>query len=357
MFDMTPSNKPANHPKVAFGKTGVLMINLGTPSGTDYWSMRRYLSEFLSDKRVIEYPRAIWQPILQLMILTKRPFTAGQAYRSIWMEEADESPLAYYTRETATGMTERFGDQLVFDYAMRYGDPAIEDRLIAMKDAGCDRILILPLYPQYSAATTGTVVDKVCDTLKKMRWQPAIRVVPSFHDHPVYIREIAAGILDTAARLTHKPDRVLLSFHGVPQSYLKKGDPYHCFCQVTARLVGQELSQHGLETEISFQSRFGPEEWLQPYSADRFKEMPGEGVKHLLVASPGFVADCVETLEEIADEGREDFMEAGGESFTFSPCLNISENAFRLYGEIIKTELAGWVDVHTEQRTPVLQVV
>lgn len=357
MFDKTVSDKPTYHPKVRFGRVGVLIINLGTPSGTDYRSMRRYLSEFLSDRRVIEYPRAIWQPILQLVVLTRRPFTAGQAYRSIWMKEADESPLAYYTRETAHGLAKRFGQDISFDYAMRYGAPSIPDRLKAMKDEGCDRILILPLYPQYSATTTATVVDKVADTLKRMRWQPAIRVVPPFYNHPAYIEEVANGIVATTSKMKQPPDRVLLSFHGVPKSYLKRGDPYHCFCQVTARLVGQTLENYGMATEISFQSRFGPEEWLKPYSSDRFKELPGEGVKNLIVASPGFVADCVETLEEIAEEGREDFLEAGGENFVFSPCLNASEGAFRMYETIIGTELAGWAKLPQQQRLRTLHAV
>lgn len=352
-MSQTPeTHLPQDHPKVPNGKVGVLMVNLGTPAGTDYWSMRRYLSEFLSDRRVIEVPRLIWQPILQLIILTRRPSSSGEAYRSIWMKDADESPLAYYTRETAKGMQARFGDQVHFDYAMRYGNPSIPDRLTAMKEAGCDRILVLPLYPQYAAATTATVVDKVCDTVKSMRWQPAIRIAPTFHDHPVYIQEIAESILRKADEMPRRPDRVLLSFHGVPEAYLQRGDPYHCFCQKSGRLIRDYLAQQGLEAEVSFQSRFGPQEWLRPYTADRFEELPGEGVKSLLVAMPGFVADCVETLEEIAIEGRKDFLEAGGEDFQAVPCLNLSDGAFRLYEELCRNELAGWLDLKPAASNP-----
>ena len=204
---------------------------------------------------------------------------------------------------------------------------------------------MLPLYPQFSATTTATVVDKVCDALKAMRWQPAIRIAPAFHDHPVYIEEIANGILHAADQMTRKPDRVLLSFHGLPESYLHRGDPYHCHCQKTGRLVRDRLLEHGLETELSFQSRFGPDEWLKPYTSDRFEELPGEGAKSVLCAMPGFVADCVETLEEIAIEGRNEFLEAGGEEFAVAPCLNLSDGAFRVYEAICRTELAGWVDL------------
>ena len=352
--DPSPAgHPPTDHPAVPGAKIGVLMVNLGTPSGTDYWSMRRYLSEFLSDRRVIEVPRWIWQPILQLMVLSRRPKSSGHAYRSIWRTETDESPLLYFTRTTAEMMQARHRDQgVVFDFAMRYGRPSIPERLTAMKAAGCNRILVLPLYPQYSATTTGTVVDKVCDALKAMRWQPAVRIAPTFHDHPVYIAEIAESIRRQAAGMDRRPDRVLLSFHGLPRSYLDRGDPYHCYCQKTGRLVGEHLARHGLDCEVSFQSRFGPQEWLQPYTVERLKALPGEGVKTLMVASPGFVADCVETLEEISIAGREEFLGAGGEVFEYVPCLNTSDGAMALFSALCRTELAGWIDLDEAAARP-----
>ncbi len=337
---------PEGHPDVRSGKVGVLLVNLGTPDGTDYWSMRRYLREFLSDKRVIEWPRAIWYPILYGIVLMTRPGKSGKAYEEIWNHEQDESPLRTITRSQSDKLAEMLGQgnsRLTVDWAMRYGQPSIPDKLKALKDAGCDRILIFPLYPQYSAATTATVNDVVCKTLLEMRWQPAIRTVPPYHDDPVYVKALSASLERHLEGLDFEPDVILTSYHGIPQSYFKRGDPYHCHCMKTTRLMRDVLGMSPEKLSVTFQSRFGPEEWLQPYTDKTVEKLAKDGVKNVAVMNPGFVADCLETLEEIAGEAGEIFEENGGENFTHVPCLNDSDLGMDVISHIVRRELGGWI--------------
>ncbi len=339
----SPLHLPDSHPPVASPKVGVLLVNLGTPDGTDYWSMRRYLSEVLSDTRVIETSKWIWQPILQGIILTLRPSKSGEAYKSIWLEESDESPLRKFTRDQSAGLAERVGSEtLVVDWAMRYGNPSIASKLEGLREQGCQRILVMALYPQYSATTMASVYDKTFLALKHMRWQPAVRTLPAFHDHPVYIDRLAKSIEDGVAAADFDPEVVLLSYHGIPKKYFEKGDPYHCHCHKTTRLVRERLGWSEDKLQMSFQSRFGPAEWLQPYTDKTLERLAEEGVKRVMVAAPAFISDCVETLEEIALEGRDTFLEAGGEHFSTIPCLNASEGCIDVLETLVKNELLGW---------------
>ena len=332
---------PDNHPDVVQGKVGVLLVNLGTPDGTDYWSMRRYLSEFLSDPRVIEVPQPIWQLILQGPILTFRPSKSGRAYKKIWTEEG--SPLLLFTKRQAEALHARMGsDDLIIDFAMNYGNPSIASKIAKLKDQGCDRICVVPLYPQYSATTTASVCDRTFKALAKMRWQPAVRTAASFHDQPAYIDALAKSIHSHIAGLDFTPDKVLMSFHGIPKAYLDKGDPYHCHCHKTTRLVAERLGWADGFAMTTFQSRFGPTKWLQPYTDKAFEAFPSEGVKKLVVVSPAFISDCLETLEELALEGREQFMEAGGEAYSVVPCLNDSEGAIDVIEDVVRREVSGW---------------
>lgn len=332
------------HPEVKQGKIGILLVNLGTPDGTDYWSMRRYLSEFLSDPRVIEVPQPIWQMILQGPILTLRPGKSGRAYKKIWTEAG--SPLLLYTRRQAELLNARLGRaRICVDFAMNYGNPSIASKLAALKDQGCDRICVVPLYPQYSATTTASVCDRTFQALRKMRWQPAIRTAASFHDQPVYINALAQSIQTHLDGLAFTPDRVLMSYHGIPKAYFDKGDPYHCHCHKTTRLVREALGWPDDFAMTTFQSRFGPTEWLQPYTDKTLEALPGQGVKHLTVVSPAFISDCLETLEEIALEGRETFLQAGGAQYSVVPCLNDSEAALDVITDIVRRETAGWVEL------------
>ncbi|AQZ50235.1 ferrochelatase [Martelella mediterranea] len=336
---------PDKHPSVAFGKVGVLLVNLGTPDGTDKASMRRYLEEFLKDKRVIEWPRALWYPILYGIVLNRRPAKVGEAYKLIWNNELDESYLRTYTRSQAEKLAAQYADtpNLVIDWAMRYGQPSIPARIEALKAAGCERILIYPLYPQYAASTTATVNDKAFEALLEMRWQPALRTVPPYHDDPVYIDALANSVENHLATLDWEPELIITSFHGIPQSYFKKGDPYHCQCQKTARLLRERLGLSKDRLMITFQSRFGPEEWLQPYTDKTVEALPKKGIKRIAVMNPGFVSDCLETLEEIGEQARESFMEHGGEKFTHIPCLNDSDEGMRVIDHVVARELSGWV--------------
>ncbi|MCX5496862.1 ferrochelatase [Kaistia dalseonensis] len=351
-MDITPklnaparSALPAGHPPVAHGRIGLLLVNLGTPDGTDYWSMRRYLKEFLSDRRVIEVPRLLWWPILNLIILTIRPSRSGHAYRSIWNTEKNESPLRTITRAQSEKLALALGDheELIVDWAMRYGTPSIQDRLEAMQKAGCERILVAPLYPQYAAATTATVNDKAFDALKTMRWQPALRTLPPYHDDPVYIDALAVSIERSIAALDFEPELVLASFHGLPKEYLDKGDPYYCHCHKTARLLRDRLGWSPERMKLTFQSRFGRAEWLQPYTDKTVEALAKSGVKRIAVVSPGFAADCVETLEEIAMQNAEIFHEHGGEHFAALPCLNDSPEGMTLLEHLARRELMGWI--------------
>ena len=333
---------PEGHPQVLQGKVGVLLVNLGTPDGTDYWSMRRYLSEFLSDPRVIEVPMPIWQLILQGPILTFRPSKSGRAYKKIWTDEG--SPLLLYTKRQAELLSERIGsDDLIVDFAMNYGNPSIASRVEALKEQGCDRICVVPLYPQYSAATTASVCDRTFKVLQKMRWQPAVRTAASFHDQPVYIEALAKQIDTHIQSLDFEPERIIMSYHGIPKAYFDKGDPYHCHCHKTTRLVAQRLGWEDGFAMTTFQSRFGPTEWLKPYTDKTLEALPEDGIKKVVVVSPAFISDCLETLEELAMEGEEEFLEAGGEAYSVVPCLNDSDAAIDVIEDVVRREAAGWI--------------
>ena len=343
---MTTANMPAGHPEIAYGRVGVLLINLGTPDGTDYWSMRRYLKEFLSDRRVIETNRLVWWPLLNGIILTTRPSRSGKAYDSIWNRERDESPLRTITRSQSDLLAAALADdhpQVTVDWAMRYGQPSIADKIGALKAAGCDRIVLFALYPQYAAATSATVFDKAFDALKTMRWQPAVRTNPPYHDDPAYIGALAASVRSHLDGLSWRPETMLASFHGLPREYFDKGDPYHCHCAKTARLLREALCWDEQMLKMTFQSRFGPAEWLRPYTDETVIALAKSGVRNLAVITPGFAADCVETLEEIAVEASHLFRDNGGENFTVVPCLNDSEAGMEMLESLVLRELQGWI--------------
>jgi ferrochelatase len=335
---LTTANAPDAHPKVAHGRIGVLLINLGTPDAPDAASVRRYLAEFLSDPRVIEIPRVAWLPILHGIILRTRPRKSAHAYRQVWTDEG--SPLAAITKRQAQALQQRFGEGVVVEYAMRYGSPAIAATVERMIAAGCDRILAASLYPQYCAATTATAQDALFAALAPLRLQPSLRTLPPYHDDPLYIDALRASIESQLAALDFTPDRLLLSFHGMPQRTLELGDPYHCHCQKTARLLGEQLS---IRTDIAFQSRFGRAKWLEPATDKVLAAYPGQGVKRVAIAAPGFSADCVETLEELAIRGRDTFIAAGGEQFATLDCLNDSAEGMHMLDALVRRELAGWL--------------
>ncbi|MES2907380.1 MAG: ferrochelatase [Pseudomonadota bacterium] len=336
-------NLPPNHPSIPPRKIGVLLLNLGTPEGTSYWPMRRYLSEFLSDRRVIELNPLLWQPILQGIILSVRPSRKGHDYASIWNKERDEGPLKTITRGQAEKLQKEFGGNIVVDWAMRYGFPTTQSRIEALQKQGCDRILLIPLYPQYCAATTATANDKAFDALQKMRWQPAVRTAPPWHDDDVYIEALANSLKTSLAKLDFEPQVILASFHGVPEQYLLKGDPYHCQCVKTARLLREKLQLSDRQFIYAFQSRFGKGKWVEPYTDETVKRLAKEGVKRLAIIAPGFTADCLETLEELDVENRGYFMENGGEKFAYIPALNDSGEGMRVITHIAKRELSGWL--------------
>jgi ferrochelatase len=329
--------RPPDHPPVPAAKIGVLIVNLGTPDTADVGAVRRYLAEFLSDRRVVEIPPILWQPILRGVILRTRPKTSAHAYAQVWRE--DGSPLAAITAAQAKALRGTFGDDVLVDYAMRYGRPAIGDTLAAMKDAGCERILVAPLYPQYCAATTATANDAAFAALAAMRWQPALRTLPPYYDDPAYIAALKTSVDASLAALPFEPQAILASFHGMPQRTLELGDPYHCHCQKTARLLGEAL---GRKVIIAFQSRFGRAKWLEPATDVTLAALPGQDVTRIAVLSPGFSADCLETLEEIAIRGRETFLEAGGTDFAYLPCLNDDPPGVDMLRVLLKRELAGW---------------
>jgi ferrochelatase len=334
---------PTDHPNVKFGKIGVIISNLGTPDDTGYWSMRRYLNEFLSDQRVIDYPRWKWQPLLQLIILSKRPFSSGKAYDSVWNTDLNEGPLLTTTREQAEALAERIGDRVEVDFCMRYGNPSTENVIRRLKEKGCDRILFFPLYPQYAAATTATANDAAFRVLMEMNWQPAIRTVPAYFEDPLYIQALANSVKQAYGSLKQKPDILVTSYHGVPERYLMEGDPYHCQCQKTTRLLQENLGWAKEDIKVTFQSRFGPEEWLKPYTVDEVARLAQSGKKHLAIMAPAFSSDCLETLEEIKEEIKDSFMEAGGEEFTYIPCLNASADHVEMIEKIVLRELQGWL--------------
>jgi len=322
-----------------------LLVNLGTPDATDYWSMRRYLKEFLSDRRVIEANRVLWWFILNVIILSRRPQAKGRDYDKIWNREKNEGPLKTITRAQSDKLAESFAgnSKVVVDWAMRYGNPSIASRLKILQEQGCDRILVVPLYPQYAAATTATVGDKVFEALSQMRWQPALRIAPPWHDDPVYIEAVTNSLQGELAKLSWKPDVILASFHGVPLEYLLKGDPYYCQCAKSARLMRERLGLDDQKFVLTFQSRFGKDEWLQPYTDKTVEALAKSGVKNLAIVTPGFVADCLETIEEIGMENAGIFREHGGENFTAVPCLNDSEAGMTVIGSVVARELSGWL--------------
>lgn len=332
-------NRPTDHPPIPAPRIGVLLVNLGTPDAPDARSVRRYLGEFLSDRRVIEIPQIVWQPILRGIILTTRPKKSAHAYAQVWSEQG--SPLAAITREQAQKLEGAFGDDVIIDYAMRYGNPAIQERLAALKARGCERILVAPLYPQYCAATTATANDMAFAGLAKMRWQPALRTLPPYYDDPAYIGALAASVEEALGRLDFTPDAILASFHGMPERTLHLGDPYHCHCRKTGRLLSEALNR---ELIVTFQSRFGRAKWLEPATDTVLAGLPAKGVKSIAIVAPGFSADCVETLEELSIRGRETFEAAGGTDFAYLPCLNASERGIDMLRNILQRELAGWID-------------
>jgi ferrochelatase len=341
------AHAPADHPAVAPAKVGVLLANLGTPDGTDYWSMRRYLAEFLSDRRVIDYAPWIWQPILQLIVLTRRPFSSGRAYRGIWNEAEDESPLLTTTRSQAVKLRQRLeakhGPRVVVDFCMRYGNPSTDAAIRRLQAQGCERILFLPLYPQYAGATTATANDHAFRTLMAMKWQPAFRTAPAYYDHPAYIAALAGSVERAFAGLGRRPDVLVTSYHGLPKRYLAEGDPYHCHCVKTTRLLREKLGFARDEVAVTFQSRFGPEEWLQPYTVEEVARLARAGKTRIAIMAPAFSSDCVETLEEINAEIRESFLHAGGEEFTYIPCLNDDDAHIAMIAALVEREAAGWL--------------
>ena len=324
-----------NHPKVKFGKTGVLLINLGTPDSTSWWDIRKYLKEFLSDRRVIEVNPILWKIILNLFILTFRPSKTAHAYKKIWKQDTNESPLLYFTRSQAKKLKDKIGkENLIIDFAMRYGNPSIKTKLNFLKDLGCENIVVLPLYPQYAAATTATVCDEVYRSLMNMRWQPSLQIIPHYESNPYYINAIVKSIKKKVESISWKPDLIISSYHGIPKKYFDKGDPYHCYCHKTSRLIKE--SYDSIDIQTTFQSRFGPQEWLTPYTDKTLENLPSKGIKNLLVICPGFASDCVETLEEIDIQGRNSFLKNGGKNFDLIPCLNDNSDHIELFEKLVK---------------------
>lgn len=332
---------PDGHAPVKSGRVGVLLVNLGTPDAAEPGAVKRYLAEFLSDRRVVEIPPIVWQPILRGIILNTRPKKSAAAYAKVWTD--DGSPLAAITKAQAEALQARIGDTVIVKYAMRYGNPSIPAQLKALMQEGCDRILLAPLYPQYCAATTATVVDKAAEVLGQMRWQPALRTLPPYYDDPVHIDALAADLSRQLATLSFDPEVLLLSFHGMPQRTLELGDPYHCHCRKTARLLGEKLARPGMRIETAFQSRFGRAKWLEPATDATLVAEAQQGTRRLVVAAPGFSADCVETLEELAIAGCEQFTEAGGTHYAVLSCLNTSDAGMAMLEALIRRELAGWI--------------
>lgn len=332
-------NRPDHHPNISPPKVGVLLINLGTPDAAEAGAVRRYLAEFLSDPRVVEIPRVIWKPILHGVILRTRPKKSAHAYSQVWTNEG--SPLASITRAQTEALRDRIGDSVMVEFAMRYGNPGIASVVKRMVEAGCTRILAAPLYPQYCAATTATANDTMFGALAGMRFQPAVRTLPPYYDAPAHIAALRISLERQLDALDFAPDRLLLSFHGMPQRTLELGDPYHCHCRKTARLVSEAM---GRPVDVAFQSRFGRAKWLEPATDKVLADYPAQGVKKIAIAAPGFSADCVETLEELAIRGRETFEQAGGERFARLDCLNASEEGIDMLEQLVRSELAGWVE-------------
>ena len=331
-------NKDEKHPKVKYGRTGVLIVNLGTPDSTSWWDIRKYLKEFLSDRRVIELNPVVWQLILNIFILTFRPSKTAHAYKKIWMNETGESPLRYYTKKQSEKLSAKISkENVLVDFAMRYGNPSIKSKLKALKEEGCENIIVLPLYPQYAAATTATVCDEVYRCLMKMRWQPSLQIIPHYESETLYINALVNSINKKISEINWKPDLIIASYHGIPQSYFEKGDPYQCYCQKTTRLIKEKFRDIPVHT--TFQSRFGPQKWLTPYTDKTLETLPKDEKKNILVICPGFSSDCVETLEEINIQGRESFISNGGNKFDLIPCLNDNEDHINLLENLVKKYL------------------
>ena len=327
-----------DHPEVNFGKTGILLVNLGTPDSTSWWDIRKYLKEFLSDKRVIEVNPVVWKVILNLFILTFRPSKTAHAYKQIWMNGTNESPLRYYTKMQTKKLKNKIINQnIIIDFAMRYGNPSIKSKMQLLKNEGCENIIIFPLYPQYAAATTATVCDEVYRCLMEVRWQPSLQIIPHYESDPFYIDALVKSISKKISSINWKPELIMASYHGIPKSYFEKGDPYQCYCHKTTRLIKEKFKDVPIET--TFQSRFGPQEWLTPYTDKTLESLPKKGTKNLLVICPGFSSDCVETLEEINIQGRESFMKNGGKNFDVIPCLNDNDDHINMMENLVKKYL------------------
>ncbi len=343
MIEPAPGGpKPADHPTIPAARVGILLVNLGTPEAPTPAAVRRYLAEFLSDRRVVDYPRILWLPLLHGVILTIRPARSAHAYRKIWTKSG--SPLRVYTEGAAKALAARLRPRAIVDFAMRYGEPRIASRIAALQAQGCDRILIVPLYPQHSRSTTASVGDAAFDALKALVWQPAIRMAAAYHDDPAYIGALARSARESLAALDWAPERIIISFHGAPRRHLTEGDPYHCHCMKTARLLRAAMGWSEAFAPVAFQSRFGREEWLGPATADTIAASARDGIRRLAVITPGFLADCLETLEEIAMGGRDTFKASGGEQFAALPCLNDSVYMTDLLEALVAREAAGWIE-------------
>lgn len=336
-------DQPADHPRILTGKIGVLLVNLGTPDAPDEGAVRRYLAEFLSDRRVVEIPQIFWQPILRGLVLRTRPRKSAHAYSQVWTDEG--SPLAFHTAAQARALQARLGDAAIVRYAMRYQKPAMAAELDKLLADGCERILVAPLYPQYSGATTASALDAVADWIKDRRRLPALRTLPPYFDDPLAIGALHKDLSAQIAALDFEPELLVLSFHGMPERTLRLGDPYHCHCQKTARLLGEAFAatHPGLKLATSFQSRFGRAKWLEPATDDVIKVQATNGVRRMVIAAPGFSADCLETIEELGIRGAEDFEAAGGTHFAALTCLNAGETGMDMLEALVRRELAGWI--------------
>ncbi len=343
--------QPQQHPEIKPAAVGILLVNLGTPSGKDKKSVRRFLAEFLSDRRVIELSPLLWKPILHGVILTTRPGKVAKSYQKIWMEEHNESPLRFYSKRQAESLSKRFqtlsnasDNRIIVEWAMRYGEPSMQSSLENLKEQGCRRILVVPLYPQFSATSSASVIDKAFDVLKTWRNQPALRTLPPYYDHPAYINALAGSIQEYLDKTTKQPDTIIASYHGIPKECVKKGDPYYCHCSKSTRLLREKLGVDENFLQMTFQSRFGPKKWLEPATDLTLKKLAKQGTKHVAVITPGFASDCLETLEEMDIQNRATFLKYGGENYDFIPCLNDSETGITMLETLVKQELQGWTD-------------
>ncbi len=328
--------KNTTHPDIPYGKTGILLINLGTPDSTEVKDVRKYLKEFLSDKRIVEVNRLLWWLILNIIILNTRPSKTAKVYKEIWMNDVDQSPLRYYTVSQKNKLSEKFNkENVIVDYAMRYGNPSIDSKINNLKIKGCDNIIVLPLYPQYSSPTTGSVCESVFKSLTKMRWLPSIQIVPHYEEHPLYISALSNSLKSSLNKISWKPDLIIASYHGIPKKYFSKGDPYHCYCHKTTRLLKEKFNKK-IPFLTTFQSRFGPEEWLQPYTEEKLQELAKKNLKNIVIICPGFSSDCIETLEEINLRAKEVFIENGGENFFMVPCLNDNKDHINLLESLVR---------------------